>query len=656
MSEIPLNITVESNNQIYDAIENMDSVDSIFMSMDWSLPEVDLEDVELSPRTLFSNNETTLAIQNQRKIFETPELSQMVAGGEFGLEEDTIIYLADGSQVSWIEYLSNVYPASNGRNAWLNATRASLAGDEGAISEIFTKLDQLFQHGFSIAKDYSEVPESIFEVAVTDNIFSHLFLNTLTALWSLPEELQLHLYTNAESYFGSALSNGLLRLDEWIENNPADNHWLQRGMFWTAAGSYFANEEWFKKGLTTFVYAIDLARPDGALGRDPLRGEAALAVTGKGIDAMATTLVIAMQNGINLWDYKNKAGVGFEDVVARYYKSAVIDSVAMEYAQINLGGYFFDPNGQGEFDFMDNFFAGHILAKYKPDNPLLNFVSLANIGHDNRSGDDGKILADKWYLDIEYEGFTRDEINGTVPFGSLIPAYLLKREYSEEPTSGNDICIFGSGDDHIVISSGMDYLDGGDGTDVFRASSLRDSYELILDRKITYNVVNRNGVETEFSKSNGVSYLIDMSGHYGVNLFNNFERIEFSDANIAIDIDGSAGLTVKTLAAVIGEAGLFNKEYVGIGLELFDAGQSLADVCELALGAVGSITNEQVVNLLYTNLYGEAPTTEQAQPFVDLLDDGTFTKGSLAAAAAELTDDLGVIDLVGLAETGIEYV
>ncbi|MDA8548981.1 VCBS repeat-containing protein [Litoricolaceae bacterium] len=134
------------------------------------------------------------------------------------------------------------------------------------------------------------------------------------------------------------------------------------------------------------------------------------------------------------------------------------------------------------------------------------------------------------------------------------------------------------------------------------------------------------------------------------------ERISFTDTFLALDLDGSAGLTAKTLAAVIGEEGLSNKEYIGIGLQLFDTGQSLAAVCELALAAVGATTNEDVVNLLYTNLYGEAPTAEVAQPFIDALNNNEYSKGILASTAAELTDDLGVIDLVGLAETGIEYV
>ena len=134
------------------------------------------------------------------------------------------------------------------------------------------------------------------------------------------------------------------------------------------------------------------------------------------------------------------------------------------------------------------------------------------------------------------------------------------------------------------------------------------------------------------------------------------DRLELDSRNIAFDLDGSAGQASKTLVAVLGVAGLSNKEYVGIGLQLFDAGQSLATVCELALNAVGATTNEDVVTTLYSNLYGESPSDDQLQEYVELLDQGVFTKGSLAAAAAELTDDLGVIDLVGLAETGIEYV
>ena len=89
-------------------------------------------------------------------------------------------------------------------------------------------------------------------------------------------------------------------------------------------------------------------------------------------------------------------------------------------------------------------------------------------------------------------------------------------------------------------------------------------------------------------------------------------------------LNGSAGQASKTLVAVLGVAGLSNKEYVGIGLQLFDAGQSLATVCELASGMqwVQRQTKHVVTTSLFTNLYGEAPTDEQvAQPYTLMLSD-----------------------------------
>jgi len=268
---------------------------------------------------------------------------------------------------------------------------------------------------------------------------------------------------------------------------------------------------------------------------------------------------------------------------------------------------------------------------------------------------------------------------------------------------GDDTVDSGEGDDEIVGGSGLgdDYYDGGSGTDVVRYTSATSGIEvnlaegfarslqgdaqigtdtliriesviggnysdrLIGDDKANWfkggagddEIIGGAGIDT--AQYDEAKSTVTKNGSFWTvfgDELTGIERLDFSDTDLAFDLDGSAGLTAKTLAAVIGEDGLSNKEYVGIGLELFDAGQSLASVCELALTAVGATTNEDVVNLLYTNLYGEAPTADVAQPFIDALNNGEYSKGVLASAAAELTDDLGVIDLVGLAETGIEYV
>ena len=142
----------------------------------------------------------------------------------------------------------------------------------------------------------------------------------------------------------------------------------------------------------------------------------------------------------------------------------------------------------------------------------------------------------------------------------------------------------------------------------------------------------------------------------GLDKLSSVERLVFSDTKKAFDITGSAGQTAKVIVAIMGPAGLSNKGNIGLGLQLFDSGQSIATICDLALNAVGATTNQQVVDLLFTNLFGVAPKASESKVYVDVLNAGLDTTGSLAAAAAELTDDLGVLDLVGLAETGIEFI
>ena len=197
----------------------------------------------------------------------------------------------------------------------------------------------------------------------------------------------------------------------------------------------------------------------------------------------------------------------------------------------------------------------------------------------------------------------------------------------------------GSGSrDFFLDTWANELIDGSDGVDTFVTNEIASS--------VVRSTSPNGRVQLTYSGKQGDE----------LDTLTNIERIVFFDVAKAYDVDGSAGQASKTLVAVLGAAGLSNKEYVGIGLQLFDAGQSLATVGELALNAVGATTNEDVVTTLYSNLYGESPSDDQLQEYVELLDQGVFSKGSLAAAAAELTDDLGVIDLVGLAETGIEYV
>ncbi len=144
-------------------------------------------------------------------------------------------------------------------------------------------------------------------------------------------------------------------------------------------------------------------------------------------------------------------------------------------------------------------------------------------------------------------------------------------------------------------------------------------------------------------------------GADGADTLSNVERLQFSDTKLALDLGGSAGQVAKLLGVCFGVAALANKQYVGIGLSLLDGGTTYEQLAALAMGAVGATTPTAVVNLLWTNLFGSAPTTDQAAPYVALLG-GSISVGALTVMAADLELNTNHINLVGLAGTGIEYV
>jgi hypothetical protein len=121
-------------------------------------------------------------------------------------------------------------------------------------------------------------------------------------------------------------------------------------------------------------------------------------------------------------------------------------------------------------------------------------------------------------------------------------------------------------------------------------------------------------------------------------VFKSIERIHFQDTSLSLDLNANAGLVAKTLGAVFGKAAIANKAYAGIGLHYVDElDYSYADLMQLAiearLGAKPS--HNQVVDVLYTNLVGQAPDAAMRKAYTDLLDKGTFTVASLGVLAAD---------------------
>ena len=183
--------------------------------------------------------------------------------------------------------------------------------------------------------------------------------------------------------------------------------------------------------------------------------------------------------------------------------------------------------------------------------------------------------------------------------------------------------------------NGNDVLDGGLGIDTANYTSEKSNYWLNF-----ISPTNRS--------------IKDVSGSQGVDTLVSIERLKFSDTSLAIDLEGNAGIAAKILGAVFGKASLTNKSYVGTGLYFLDAGWSYDNLAGLALDAAGAKTNDQIVSLLWTNVIGTKATAADKQPFISLLENG-MTPGALARLAADTSFNTMNINLVGLAQTGIEY-
>ena len=208
-------------------------------------------------------------------------------------------------------------------------------------------------------------------------------------------------------------------------------------------------------------------------------------------------------------------------------------------------------------------------------------------------------------------------------------------------TSGDGYSAYG-GADRITGGAGNDAIDGGDGIDTAIYQGIRN---LFLLTKTDYGWAVNDG-----------------SGAEGNDRITSVERLKFANTSLALDMDGYAGAVAQIIRAVFGKSFLSNKDFVGIGLQLFDGGMSYADVVSLALrtdlfkSLAGSASNAAFVNLVYKNVVGILPSAGELTEFVGMLDSGAFTQASLGLLACQVSLNSASVELVGLASTGIEFV
>lgn len=149
------------------------------------------------------------------------------------------------------------------------------------------------------------------------------------------------------------------------------------------------------------------------------------------------------------------------------------------------------------------------------------------------------------------------------------------------------------------------------------------------------------------------------AGLDGIDTLQQIERVRFSDYSVALDLDGAAGTAARLISALLGPAALGNRSLVGAVIRVVDeSGATPLQLSQLALAAVAgpSATPEQVVALLYANLFGTAADAGTVQSLSGLLKSGSYTGASLTWAVASSELNATHINLVGLSQVGLEYV
>ena len=182
-----------------------------------------------------------------------------------------------------------------------------------------------------------------------------------------------------------------------------------------------------------------------------------------------------------------------------------------------------------------------------------------------------------------------------------------------------------------------DEVDGGSGIDTVRYGGARADYDV--------------GV------SGAGLTVTDRTGAEGVDRLAGVERLQFADGRVAFDLGGHAGSVAKVLGAVFGKSAVANREYAGIGLGLMDGGMGYQDLMGLAIDhRLGSAASHaDVVDLLYANVVGSAPSAAVLADYVALLDSGLQSRSSLGVLAADTSINADNIGLAGLSGAGLPY-
>ena len=196
--------------------------------------------------------------------------------------------------------------------------------------------------------------------------------------------------------------------------------------------------------------------------------------------------------------------------------------------------------------------------------------------------------------------------------------------------------IAGQGNDFLIGNTASNSLDGGPGIDYVEIRSSR--------------------AESVLTKTYSGYTLTAIAQPADADQLMHIERLKFNDIKLALDVDGQAGQVAKLIGAVFDAPAVLNLGLIGIGLAEAGKGLSYEQLGQLAIQATGLTSHDDIVTLLWQNLFTDAPSLSEKSPYVQLLDSGGMSPGALAVMAADSSFNSEQIGLSGLMQTGLPFI
>ena len=223
--------------------------------------------------------------------------------------------------------------------------------------------------------------------------------------------------------------------------------------------------------------------------------------------------------------------------------------------------------------------------------------------------------------------------------------------------SGSSDTVYGYGGndtyyENHLLTTYNDLFYGGAGTD-----------KIILPSKYVNYTIKAGQVWDHINQKTGLSgfTITDNTKTYNTVQINLVERVQFSDGTLALGF--TKAYPVYQSAMMIGAA--FGQSYINsyfaAALSLYEQGQTDLQVATLIVNAgliesqIGSTSNTAYVDFIYKNVTGVAPDKLTEAVFVNDLNTGVYTKVSLLALAAGVSNLEQQIGLTGLQQTGLFY-